>query len=75
MFTSMASLSIPDIYTSLDGERFLVRDDGEGANRVLLFTTGTHLAALDRAPVWVADGCFSSNPPHTKQAPTTAPLS
>lgn len=51
---------LPDRFRlTLQGERFLILDNGDDAQRVLAFATRRNLEVLARSAMWFLDGTFS----------------
>jgi len=48
----------PDYQRTLAGHPFLLRDTGDGPNRILLFSTDRNLELLSQSQHWFADGTF-----------------
>uniref|UniRef100_A0A6P7FIM6 Uncharacterized protein LOC114330578 n=1 Tax=Diabrotica virgifera virgifera TaxID=50390 RepID=A0A6P7FIM6_DIAVI len=59
-------------YEVSDGmeENFLLADNGEGPDRILIFGRDSWLQRLQTSPIWFADGTFSIPPPLFSQVYT-----
>ena len=61
--TNLQSLYIPKKLRGIDGDgNFLLRDSGDGGNRILIFGTQASVDFLRHSPGWSADGAFRTPP-------------
>ena len=60
--SSRTLLNIPQSYSLINDETFLLRDIGQGEDRILIFGTQGNVEVLASADTWGADGTFKICP-------------
>lgn len=69
--TELAGFVLCDEYTkTIKGEKFLLFDNGDAVNRIMIFATRDNLAFLVHCDDWYMDGTFDVTPPLFKQVYT-----
>ena len=63
-YSSLATLAVPNKLKQVDGDEFLVHDDGPAAGdkRIQLWASQKNLDFLNGADIWLADGTFRVAP-------------